>query len=73
MGTISLKEAMVHGELAIGFAEVRRYVSAGAVYVNGNLATDAEQLVEPGDRIVLGKKWCIVGKGTGGFKWASVS
>ena len=60
--SITLKQAMVNGGLVVGFAEVRRFVDAGAVCINGTQATDADQPVFLGDKIQLGKKGCIVTK-----------
>lgn len=53
--TVSLAKAMCDGCLVKGYAEVRRYIEAKAVTVNGKTATSWNQLVESGDIIKLGK------------------
>jgi len=52
---LSLKQAMVNGGLTKGFADARRYIDAGAVFVNGQMAWGDEDIVFPGDEIMLGK------------------
>ena len=52
----TLGKAMCEGGLAMGFAEVRRYIANEAITVNGEIATAWDQIVHVGDVIKLGKR-----------------
>ena len=54
--SMTLARAMCNGGLVKGFAEVRRYISAKSITVNGDLATAWDQVVHVGDVIKLGKR-----------------
>lgn len=59
--TVSLAKAMCDGGLAMGYAEVRRYIDSGAVQVNGEPARSWNQLVYVGDIIKVGSyRSCVV-------------
>lgn len=53
--TCSLAKAMCDGNLVKGYAEVRKFINAKAVTVNGKLAVSWNQIVQVGDVIKLGK------------------
>lgn len=56
-----LAKAMCDGGLALGFAEVRRYINTNSIKINGELATAWDQPVKKGDIIKLGRrKSCVV-------------
>lgn len=52
---MKLKDFVVNQGWAIGFAEVRRAVSAGCVFVNSKQAVSADDTVQQGDTIWYGK------------------
>lgn len=59
----TLAQALVDYDMAKGFAEVRRYVAAKAVFVNNEPATAWNQEVKTGDCIKLGKhKSFVIGE-----------
>lgn len=59
----TLAQALVDYDMAKGFAEVRRYVAAKAVFVNNEPATAWDQEVKTGDCIKLGKhKSFVIGE-----------
>jgi len=59
--TCSLAQAMCDGGLVRGYAEVRKFINAKAVTINGQAAVSWNQLVHSGDVIKLGKyRVCVV-------------
>lgn len=56
-----LAKAMHDHDFVKGFAEVRRYISAGSITINDELATAWNQTVKTGDIIKLGKhkSFCV--------------
>ena len=53
---MKLKEFCVQQGWAIGFAEVRRAVSAGSIFINDLKADSADELVTEGDVVKFGKR-----------------
>ena len=56
MGTKPLKNVLVEEGVCVGFSEVRRLVSQGAVTINGAPASSAETPVGRGALVTVGKK-----------------
>jgi tyrosyl-tRNA synthetase len=55
--TLSLLDALVRLDLVASRSEGRRLVQQGAVHLNGDRATDANQPLEPGNYLIrVGKR-----------------
>jgi RNA-binding protein YlmH len=52
---MTLKEALADAKLVMSYGEVRSAVSQGLVKINGTVAKTAEELVQKGDLLTLGK------------------
>ena len=53
---MKLKEFCVKQGWGLGFAEIRRFVAAGAITINGETAVNADIELNDGDIVTLGKR-----------------